>query len=32
MKVINFKNKANKTVGKLEIKNINGNLFQKLLV
>ena len=25
MKVINFKNKANKTVGKLEIKNINGN-------
>lgn len=24
MKVINFKNKANKTVGKLEIKNING--------
>ena len=25
MKVINFKNKADKTVGKLEIKNINGN-------
>ena len=25
MKTINFKNKANKTVGKLEIKNINGN-------
>lgn len=25
MKVINFKNKGDKTVGKLEIKNINGN-------